>query len=113
MSEITKKSLANALYQKMKVKPLDKITIKEIVDECGLNRQTFYYHFPDIFGLLEWMFQQDAEKLMKKYNNIDVWEQGFMELLCYIRKIKQFACVHCILWQEMNWNGLFTKMYTS
>ena len=38
MSEITKKSLANALYQKMKVKPLDKITIKEIVDECGLNR---------------------------------------------------------------------------
>ncbi len=98
----------------MKVKPLDKITIKEIVDECGLNRQTFYYHFPDIFGLLEWMFQQDAEKKMKKYNNIDVWEQGFMELLCYIKKkIKQFACVHCILWQEMNWNGLFTKMYTS
>ena len=88
MSEITKKSLANALYQKMKVKPLDKITIKEIVDECGLNRQTFYYHFPDIFGLLEWMFQQDAEKLMKKYNNIDVWEQGFMELLCYIKKNK-------------------------
>ena len=36
--------------------------------------------------LLEWMFQQDAEKLMKKYNNIDVWEQGFMELLCYIKK---------------------------
>ena len=88
MSEITKKSLANALYQKMKVKPLDKITIKEIVDECGLNRQTFYYHFPDIFGLLEWMYQQDAEKLMKKYNNIEVREQGFMELLCYIKKNK-------------------------
>ena len=75
MSEFAKKSLANALYQKMKVKPLDKITIKEIVDECGFNRQTFYYHFPDIFGLLEWMFQQDAEKLDEKMLMIlDVWE---------------------------------------
>lgn len=113
MSEITKKSLANALYQKMKVKPLDKITIKEIVDECGLNRQTFYYHFPDIFGLVEWMFQQDAEKLIKKYNNINVWEQGFMELLVILRKIKRFVCVLYILWQETNWNVLFIKMYTS
>ena len=88
MSVITKKLLADALYQKMKVKSFDKITIKELVQECGLNRQTFYYHFPDIFGLLEWMFQQDAEQLMKKYDHIDVWEQGFMELLCYIKKNK-------------------------
>ena len=86
MSAITKKLLADALKKKMKTKALDKITIKEISDECGLNRQTFYYHFPDIYGLVEWMFQQDADKLIRKYNNIDVWEQGFMELLYYIKE---------------------------
>ena len=76
---------ASELLTKKRTK---KLTVKDIVEECGITRQTFYYHFPDIFGLLEWMFQQDAEKLMKKYNNIDVWEQGFMELLCYIKKNK-------------------------
>ena len=86
MSEITKKILADTMREKMKVKPLNKITIKEIVQDCGVNRQTFYYHFPDIYGLLEWMFQQDAAKLLEKYNKIDVWEVGFMELLRYIKK---------------------------
>ncbi len=89
MTEMTKQLLADALRGKMQTKPLNKITIKEIAEECSLNRQTFYYHFPDIYGLLEWMFQRDAEKLMRKYNSVDVWEQGMTELLEYIRRNRE------------------------
>ena len=88
VKKITVTALETALKDIMRQTPFEKITVSDITNRCQLNRQTFYYHFPDIFGLLEWMFQQDAEKLMKKYNNIDVWEQGFMELLCYIKKNK-------------------------
>ena len=71
MSEITKKSLANALYQKMKVKPLDKITIKEIVDECGLNRQTFYYHFQDIPTLMIDSIEDWMADVIQKYGTLE------------------------------------------
>ncbi len=86
MSEITKKMLAQALRTKMAQKPFDKITIKELVDACGVNRQTFYYHFPDIYGLLRWSLQQDARHFLNKYTSVTVWQAGVMDLLCYIRQ---------------------------
>ena len=48
MSDITKNALANSLTELMAATPLDKITVRMLVENCGLNRQTFYYHFQDI-----------------------------------------------------------------
>ncbi len=56
MSTTTKESLAAALKQMMNVKPIGKITVKDLVEICGVNRQTFYYHFDDVYDLLEWVF---------------------------------------------------------
>ena len=61
----TKIVLAASLRNLMKTKPFDKIKIREIVDGCGLNRQTFYYHFQDIYELVEWMYQHDGELIIK------------------------------------------------
>ena len=44
MANGTKEALADALRQMMKVKPIDKITVKDIAAECGINRNSFYYH---------------------------------------------------------------------
>ena len=49
MSNLAKQSLAHALKIKIEEKDLSKITIKELTDLCGLRRQTFYYHFKDIY----------------------------------------------------------------
>lgn len=67
----TKLMLAESLRNLMRKKPLDKIKIHEIVDSCGVNRQTFYYHFQDIYALVEWMYQHDAVELIEK-NNKDI-----------------------------------------
>ncbi len=53
MSQTTKRALANSLKSLMAKKPLDKITVTDIAKDCGVNRQTFYYHFKDIFDLIE------------------------------------------------------------
>mgnify|MGYP000490884977 CR=1 FL=1 len=48
MSNLTKRALEASLKKLLLEKPLDKITISDIADECGMNRMTFYYHFQDI-----------------------------------------------------------------
>ena len=53
ISLTTKKDLAAALKKLMARKPINKITVRELVDECGMNRNSFYYHFDDIYGLFK------------------------------------------------------------
>lgn len=57
---ITKKAIAGALKALTKKKTFDKISVGEITEECGLNRQTFYYHFQDKYELLSWILYQEA-----------------------------------------------------
>ena len=45
--------LKQALLSFLKEKPINKITVCELVDECGMNRNSFYYHFDDIYGLFK------------------------------------------------------------
>ena len=53
----TKRALSRSLKRQLSTRTLDKITVKDIVEDCGVNRQTFYYYFRDIYDLLEWNFQ--------------------------------------------------------
>ena len=55
MSTITKRALEASLKKLVKTKPLNKITVSDITDDCGINRMTFYYHFKDIYDLVEWI----------------------------------------------------------
>ena len=48
VSEITKRQLCDSLKALMGQKPLEKITIREVTEGCGLQRQAFDYHFEDI-----------------------------------------------------------------
>ena len=53
MSSFTKKAIVESFLKLLKEKPVEKITIKDIVEDCGINRNTFYYHFDDIPSLME------------------------------------------------------------
>ena len=75
MASYTKKALAGALKQMMEIKPMDKITIKDLVEICGVNRQTFYYHFEDVYDLLEWIFEEDADANLPKEVVYEHWKQ--------------------------------------
>ena len=53
MSQVTKRALEASLKNLLLQKPLSKITISDITEDCGINRMTFYYHFKDIYDLVE------------------------------------------------------------
>ncbi len=73
MALSTKKALAQSLRNLLAKRTLDKITVKDIVDDCGVNRQTFYYHFHDIYDLLEWIFEDMIETMVPEQNEKVDW----------------------------------------
>ena len=64
MAKNTKLSLSTALLELLEAKPLDKITVTELVKKCGVNRQTFYYNFRDIYDLVEWTIIEDVNPFL-------------------------------------------------
>ena len=52
-------------------KPFGKITVKDITDRCGINRNTFYYHYQDIPALLEEICQNQVEDIISKYPTLN------------------------------------------
>ena len=62
MPQFTKYALENSLKKLLLQKPLNKITINDITEDCGINRMTFYYHFKDIYDLVEWVVPGGRQK---------------------------------------------------
>lgn len=99
MSQITKHALEASLKNLLLQKPLNKITIQDITDDCGINRMTFYYHFKDIYDLVEWSCEEDARKALEGKKTYDTWQQGFLQIFEEVLENKQFVmnvyrCVH-------------------
>ena len=65
-SETTCQAISGALKQLMTQKPLERITVAEIMDTCGMRRQHFYYYFTDIYDLLRWTFEKEALELLQQ-----------------------------------------------
>ena len=99
MSQVTKRALEQSLKNLLLKKPLTKITINDIAEDCGINRMTFYYHFKDIYDLVEWSCLEDARKALEKNKTYDTWQQGFLQIFETVRENKPFVmnvyrCVH-------------------
>ena len=90
MSDITKRALEDSLKKLLLKKPLNKITINDITEDCGVNRMTFYYHFKDIYDLVEWACVEDAGKALQNDKTYDTWEQGFIRIFYAVKENKPF-----------------------
>lgn len=89
-SLITKKAIALGLKELTKTKGFDKISISDITKVCGLNRQTFYYHFQDKFELLSWIYYQEAFVYVIEGITLINWDQKILELLSRMKEEQQF-----------------------
>lgn len=88
MSKLTEKALAKALMEELSEKPLDKITVQSLTDKCGLTRNTFYYHFNDVYDLLSHIFLNEMDYLRVKYAEKKNWEDGLEYGLNYLYEHK-------------------------
>lgn len=91
MAQITKKALAASLKKLLREKPLDKVTIIDIVEDCEVNRQTFYYHFQDIYDLIDWIFLTEALVTIDDKKTYATWQQSFLEIFQYVLANRSFV----------------------
>lgn len=90
MSDITKRALEVSLKRLLLQKPLTKITINDIAKDCGISRMTFYYHFKDIYDLVEWACVEDAAKALNGKKTYDTWQEGFLNIFYAVLENKPF-----------------------
>lgn len=99
MANFTKKALMASFSKLLNEKPFDKITVQDIVDDCGVNRNTFYYHFQDIYMLLECLLQQECQKVEETLDNDLTWIECFEIGFSFVF-LNKSAIYH--LYQSMN-----------
>ena len=89
MCYATKRKIADCVKNLMRHKDIRKITIQDIMDETKMSRQSFYYHFKDIYDVLEWVGHHDFEKLIdfREDESIEDW---VIQLLDVIRGDRLF-----------------------
>ena len=90
MPNTTKQALEESLKHMLLKKPLDKITIRDITEDCGISRMAFYYHFKDIYDLVEWVCLEDAKKALADNKTYETWQQGFVRIFDAVRENKPF-----------------------
>jgi probable dihydroxyacetone kinase regulator len=91
MSQTTKKALAASLKKLLAEKSLDSITVVDIAEDCEVNRQTFYYHFKDIYDLIDWIYMSEATKALDGKKTYDSWQQGFLQIFQYALDNRDFV----------------------
>ena len=86
MANTTKRMLSMSLKKLLSKTTLDNITIQDITDDAEVSRKTFYYHFQDIYDLLDWTLQEDARHLLADKINLDNWEESIAVLFVYMQE---------------------------
>ncbi len=90
ISQRTKRALADALKRQACSRPFSKITVSDLVAECNINRKTFYYHFADIYALLQWTMEQETFDLLERFDPITEAEGMLNFALDYIDSNEKF-----------------------
>lgn len=103
MSNMTKQALETSLKNMMTKKPLDKITINDLTSDCGISRMAFYYHFKDIYDLIEWVCVEDASRALQGKKTYDTWHEGLLQIFEAVLENKRFVlnAYHCISRDQM------------
>lgn len=71
MSNLTKDAIKRTFIDLLNQKPLNQISVKMIVEQCGINRNSFYYHYQDLPALIEEITQENLERIVQKYPTIE------------------------------------------
>lgn len=86
--------IADAFLKLSKEKNIDKITVKDLVEECKISRQTFYYHFQDLLDVIEWSTEQAFQQLLERSLESDDPEAVLLDFIATAEDAEQ-------LWQKL------------
>lgn len=93
MPNFTKKAIKDTFIALLDERPLSRITVKDIVETCGINRNSFYYHFEDLPALLEEIIAERVQEMIRRHPTVDSLEDGFDAALEFVLENKR-AVLH-------------------
>lgn len=76
MPDFTKRAIKKSFWELLNEQPLTQISVRDIVEKCGINRNTFYYHFQDIPSLIEEIVMDAANALIQQHPSISSIDEG-------------------------------------
>ena len=76
MAKFTKQAICASFINLLNSRPLDQITVKDIVEDCGVNRKTFYYYYQDIYALVDDLFANELERIQKELPADASWQEA-------------------------------------
>ena len=91
MASFTKNAIRQSFLKLLNERPLSKISVRDIVEDCGINRNSFYYHYQDIPTLLCDIITDEAEKIAAKYSTPDSIEDCVLACIEFILEHKKAA----------------------
>ena len=99
MPNFTKKAIRESFIKLLNERPLNKITVKDIVEDCGVNRNSFYYHYQDLPALLEEIVSDEVKRIVEEYQEIGSIEDCFRATISFALKNRR-AVLH--IYKSMN-----------
>jgi probable dihydroxyacetone kinase regulator len=85
MKQNAKSAIIDSFKQLLSKKSIDKITVKEVCEHCGVNRQTFYNHFTDIMDVFKYIFFQELSVEIAQNRTFETWGGGFLATMNYLK----------------------------
>ena len=89
--QVTKRYIQEAFRTLLEEKPMDRITVRDIVEECGLTRNTFYYHYDDIFDLFEDFLKTQLEQALRDSPQEMTPDEVLLNALSFLTEKPQVA----------------------
>lgn len=74
----------------METESFHKISVSDIMADCQMRRQTFYYHFIDKFELLGWIYKEETKENIEDFLEYEKWENIFDLLIDYFHENQRF-----------------------
>lgn len=90
MANTTKLALEASLKKLLLHKPIDKITINDLTSDCGISRMAFYYHFKDLYDLVEWVCVEDGKRALQDKKTYDTWQEGLLQIFEAVMENRPF-----------------------
>lgn len=113
MSNTTKTALEASLKRLLLHKKIDKITISDLTTDCGISRMSFYYHFKDIYDLVEWVCVEDGKRALQDKKTYDTWQEGMCQVFEAVLENKPFILnVYSAVSREKIENYLYKLTYS-
>lgn len=89
-SDFTKQHIAQAMKELLQSRSFASVSVSDLTRQCGVGRNTFYYHFHDKYEVVSWIFFEEIAPLLSRFDRLENWTGGLSELCLYLQKNRDF-----------------------